>query len=162
MATPPIYVSVASEKELQRFTQESGASRRVVWVDWAYREALHLKAFVHAAQKDYATALEFLKLETQIAPYCSIAHVERGYALNALGRPTEAVAEYEIAVALAREVASSAGTEAMALRGLGFTLIELNELDRAEAALRDSLKLDPQNEVAKNELLYLRRLQQRR
>ncbi len=42
-----------------------------------------------------------------------------------------------------------------ALRGLGFTLIELGRLDEAEAKFRAALELDPNDERSKNELLYI-------
>jgi tetratricopeptide (TPR) repeat protein len=42
-----------------------------------------------------------------------------------------------------------------ALRGLGFSLIELGKLDEAEAKFRAALELDPGDERSKNELLYI-------
>ena len=43
-----------------------------------------------------------------------------------------------------------------AMRGVGFTLIELGKLAEAEAMFNDVLKLDPSDERAKNELEYIR------
>lgn len=59
---------------------------------------------------------------------------------------------------ITRTYPSQRAVEPMALRGMGFMLIELNRLDEAEQALRDSLKLDPGNDVALNELAYIREL----
>jgi Flp pilus assembly protein TadD len=43
-------------------------------------------------------------------------------------------------------------------RGRGFVLTELGRLDEAEAAYRESLKIEPDSERAKNELQYIARL----
>jgi Flp pilus assembly protein TadD len=51
--------------------------------------------------------------------------------------------------------------QATALRGIGVSLIELGELDRAETALRESLEVEPGNALAQNELLYISNLRSR-
>ncbi|MBL9007667.1 MAG: tetratricopeptide repeat protein [Myxococcales bacterium] len=50
------------------------------------------------------------------------------------------------------------GRKTRALRGLGFSLIELGRLDEAEARFRAALDLDPNDERSKNELLYITQL----
>ncbi len=45
--------------------------------------------------------------------------------------------------------------QARALRGMGFTLIELGDLDKAETMFRKSLELDPNNQGARSELQYI-------
>ena len=47
---------------------------------------------------------------------------------------------------------------AKAMRGAGVTLIDLNRLDEAERMLLESLQIDPDSEVAKNELNYIKSL----
>jgi hypothetical protein len=47
---------------------------------------------------------------------------------------------------------------AMALRGRGFVLSEMGELDRAKKAFEESLTFEPDNEIARNELEYIARL----
>jgi tetratricopeptide (TPR) repeat protein len=44
---------------------------------------------------------------------------------------------------------------ARSLRGMGFNLIELGNLDEAEKLMRQSLKLDPESRVARIELQYI-------
>tara|TARA_B100000678_G_scaffold146139_1_gene122091 strand:- start:601 stop:1389 length:789 start_codon:yes stop_codon:yes gene_type:complete len=44
---------------------------------------------------------------------------------------------------------------ALALRGQGWVLIEQGQWDEAEAAFRESLQFEPDNEVAKSELEYI-------
>jgi Flp pilus assembly protein TadD len=47
---------------------------------------------------------------------------------------------------------------AIALRGMSFSHIELNRLDKAERAFKQSLEIDPMNAVALNELAYIKNL----
>ena len=51
---------------------------------------------------------------------------------------------------------SNAYLKPLVLRGLGFTWIELHDLDRAEALYRQSLELAPGNSTAERELEYIR------
>ena len=46
----------------------------------------------------------------------------------------------------------------MALRGMGYTLIDTGNLDKAEKVLKESLVIDPGNKVAESELEYIRKL----
>jgi Flp pilus assembly protein TadD len=77
---------------------------------------------------------------------------EKGFALNQLRRPGEALATYELAL---KDSMLATPTKAILLRGKGFSLIELKRLDEAEAAYNESLKLVPNNPNAKNELTYI-------
>jgi tetratricopeptide (TPR) repeat protein len=154
-----IYISVASAAELDRYRTEHPGDRKVVWIDWGYREALQLKAFMLASQTEFDAALELLRFQAKTAPYAAAPYIERGYILNAgLRRPREALESYRRALTLARQFESSKVEEPLALRGIGFSLIELGNLDEAESAFRESLEIDPGSEVALNELRYIEHL----
>lgn len=73
-----------------------------------------------------------------------------------MGKREEALQEYEAVIARGEEIAPS--RRAVALRGRGFQLIELNRLDEAERAFRDSLQIDPDNELALHEIGYIAHL----
>lgn len=153
-----IYVSVANAAELDRYRSENRGDREVVWIDWGYREALSRKAFILSAQREFDKALELLRLEAKAAPYAAAPYTERGYVLNGLRKPREALEAYRHGLALAREFESSKAEEPVALRGIGFTLIELGDLDQAESMFRESLEIDPGNKLALNELGYIEHL----
>lgn len=51
--------------------------------------------------------------------------------------------------------------QARALRGMGFTEIEMGDLDKAEESFRKSLKLIPNHEGAKSELQYIANLRKK-
>jgi tetratricopeptide (TPR) repeat protein len=80
---------------------------------------------------------------------------ERGAALNILHRSSEALASYDRALAVPDQPDTD---RARLQRGRGFSLTELNRLDEAEAAYKDSLKLEPGNERAEHELNYIAQL----
>lgn len=56
--------------------------------------------------------------------------------------------------ALSTRYASQNHFQALALRGIGFALIELQRLDEAESTFQESLKIDPANKLAPSELAY--------
>ena len=154
-----VYISVANADELDRYRSDHRGDREVVWIDWGYREALQLKAFMLSAQREFDKALDLLRFQAKIAPYSAAPYTERGYILNVgLRKPQEALEAYRHALALAREFESSSAEEPVALRGIGFALIELGDLDPAESMFQASLESDPGNELALNELSYIEQL----
>ncbi len=159
--TPGMRVlSFASQAEYEMYLETANDSDSIVPVDWCYRELFQLKAFIHAAQENFEAALGLLSRSAEVGPTAAGPYVERGYIFNRLGRFTDARDSYEIALALVSRYPSSRPHEPMALRGLGFALIELGDLEGAEAAFRRSLDVDPNNDLAKSELKYIRGLRQ--
>jgi len=154
-----IYISVANADELDRYRRDHRGDREVVCIDWGYREALQLKAFMLSEQREFDKALDLLRFQAKIAPYSAAPYTERGYILNVgLRRPQEGLEAYRHALALAREFESASAKEPVALRGIGFALIELGDLDQAESMFQASLEIDPGNELALNELSYIEHL----
>lgn len=80
---------------------------------------------------------------------------EKGAALNTLHHSEDALACYDRALKISDEADID---RARLERGRGFSLTELNRLDEAEVAYRDSLKLAPGNERAEHELTYIGQL----
>lgn len=134
----------------------------ILWVDIACATSHQQIAFLFADRGDGQTALAELTLATAYAPLWAEAYTERGYVLNQLGRPDDALGSYLTAVELARTYPSLRYVLPLALRGLGFTQIELGELDEAEKLFKESLVLDPGNKVAENELLYIEQIRAER
>jgi tetratricopeptide (TPR) repeat protein len=81
--------------------------------------------------------------------------IERGAALSGLMRWQDSLANYDRGLSFERVPANQ---RAVMLRGRGFALIELGRLAEAETAYRDSLTLDPNNQIAARELGYIQRL----
>jgi tetratricopeptide (TPR) repeat protein len=80
---------------------------------------------------------------------------ERALSLARLGRLPDALAAYDEGLKLA---AIDDKGKARMHRGRGYVLTEMERLDEAEAAYRESLKFEPDNKIAKGELDYILRL----
>jgi Flp pilus assembly protein TadD len=154
-----IRVCVANHQEFERFAAEHGGAAKVVWVDWAYREAIQTEAFIAGARGDFDKALAMLERVETLAPYDPAAFLERGFALNKLRRSKEALESYRHAYDLSQHFESARPSAPAALRGIGFSLVELGDLKGGRKAYEDSLKLEPNNPTAVQELEYIRSLE---
>lgn len=125
------------------------------WIDWGYKECLQMQAFIAADRRDFPAALTLLNRIEALAPVSAATATEIGYVLNQIGRSGDALAAYGRARDLAFRYASQRPYRAMALRGMGFSLIELQRLHEAEKRFRESLDIEPGNKVAINELAYI-------
>lgn len=151
--------SFASNEEHAEFLQKSGPAFE--WIDWGYAECLQMLAFVAFEQKDPNAALTLLQTLERIAPTSASAANETGFVLNQLRQPEAAMASYRRAHALSIQYASQQRNLPVALRGIGYTLVELGQLDEAEKVFVESLAIDPDSKVALRELEYIRRRQGR-
>jgi tetratricopeptide (TPR) repeat protein len=77
---------------------------------------------------------------------------ELGVTLNHENQFDAALLLYDFALTLPTD---RHDVRATAHRGRGYSLIELERLDEAEAAYQESLKLEPGNAIAKRELAYI-------
>jgi len=77
---------------------------------------------------------------------------ERGASLEALRRWDDALANFDKGLSIGQ---MPDDTRARLFRGRGYALTELNRLDDAEDAYKNSLKLDPDSTLAQNELRYI-------
>ena len=154
--TQRVFASAEERDDYQRH-----AKAPFEWIDWGYAECLSMQAFVEAERGNFARAIEILDATHKLAPYEVGVDIELAHSLLGAHRPEEALEVYSQALAVTRRFASQAQREAVALRGVGVTLVELGRFDEAEAALRESLKIDPDSPVAKDELDYIRQVRAR-
>lgn len=85
-------------------------------------------------------------------PKATLLIAERNAALIALHRWDDVLAGAARGLAIAN---LSPRDHALMLRNRGFALTELKRLDEAQQAYQDSLALEPDNTLAKNELCYI-------
>jgi len=158
------YVCFARDTDYEQFLREerngkgAGAAGKVTRVHGAFAQALQAKAFIASARRQWAQALEYLKRKMVHAPYDAGPYIEAGYMLNAQGKPAEALKSYQRGYALTVAHGAPKIEQAVALRGIGCSQIELGQLEEAASTFRKSLELAPNNRVALNELEYIRRL----
>jgi tetratricopeptide (TPR) repeat protein len=147
---------------LEEFLEYSLTSEKKTNIEWVIDycpQAYNTAAFLYVALNDKDNAFKYLDLATASAPLWAEPHNERGYLFGKLKDFPSALIYYQKAIDLADKYKSSAHVKPIALRGIGFILIELNELDRAKKAFEESLVLEPNNALAENELEYIRQLQ---
>jgi len=156
-----VFISLEDKAAFDRYRISSGKVD-AVWLDYSYRGAYFYKAFIATEQNRHETALHLLdKIISAISPDDPGALCEKGNIYNITGRVSEGLKQYLQAYEITKEVPSSKHFTATALRGMGFSYIELGKLQEAEEAYTESLKLDPGSSVAAKELRYINSIKSR-
>ncbi|MDQ2702360.1 MAG: tetratricopeptide repeat protein [Pseudomonadota bacterium] len=157
-----IAISVASAAEYEHYIAGHGNGVPVDWIDMACPMAYKAMAFMHGERKAYDVALPYLDTAIAMAPYWPEALIERGFVLNQLGRTLEGLASYRGALELTESFKSVSRLRAMALRGTGYSLIELGDFEGAQTVYEKSLEIEPDNKTATGELEYIRKQLEKR
>lgn len=135
-------------------------NKTTLWVQGSYSRAWYQLAVVESRQERFEEALFAVDCGLELEPGHPQLWCERGYLLGRLKRHEEALQSY-VRAASVRDWAPESHV-ARALRGQGVQLVDLDRLGEAEAALRRSLEMEPESEVAANELKYINSLRSRR
>jgi tetratricopeptide (TPR) repeat protein len=130
--------------------QAAGDRRKVTWVRPSYSEACYLLGYLAVEEGDYAAARRHVERGLALEPDHPLLLCELGMIEGGCRRHGEALDCYRQAAE--RRPWTPPGVVARALRGVGFSLIELGELDEAEEAFRQSLEWEPDNATARQEL----------
>ena len=140
------------------WTKDHGAAKPIKWAPSAYPRAYFHLGFLKVKTEQYAAAIELLDRGSALEPTNPKFKVEKAMALVQMHRFDEALALYQSVNEVGPHVCPD--HVARAWRGRGGIYIELGQLDRAEAAFRESLKIAPGNELAINELVYIAQLRE--
>lgn len=133
----------------------------IVVLDGTWAEALQLKAYALIELGRYGDARESLGKAQALSPFNSRYMSEYAYTYQAAKDWNKSVEYYRKAAELAQFSGDDeSGKEDLgrALRGEGFALIELGDLDGAEKIFKRCLKLDRKDDKARNELNYIKDL----
>jgi tetratricopeptide (TPR) repeat protein len=134
--------------------QDKGlANKNITWIGNAYPRAHYYMGFLCVKRKQFDRAIEFLDKGRRLEPTNPMFAFEKAQALVHSGRRKEALALYDGVTEIGPHV--SARDVAVARRGRGSVLIEMGDLDGAETAFNASLEIEPDSEVALNELCYI-------
>ena len=134
------------------------ANKQIKWIDNAYPRAHFYMGSLCAKRQQFDQAIHFLEKGQELEPTNPKFILEKAKVLVNSGRQQDALALYDQLKEINAYV--SACDLAIALRSRGFVLIEMGDLDHAELAFQSSLKIEPNNEVALNELGYINHLRQ--
>ena len=124
-----------------------------MWLNESYSRAWYQMAIVHSKQDHFEEALFAIDCGLELENDHPELWNEKGYLLGRLKRHQESLECYTRAASV-RNWAPAHQT-ARALRGRGVQLVDLDRLDEAEAAFKQSQELEPGSEVARHELGYI-------
>ena len=141
-----------------RLKEQGKAKRNIFWQLNAYGRAHYYLGFLYIRQRQSTPALKYLDAGLALEPHQPLLKMEHARAMAQSGDRLTALREFEEVIAMGDEILPS--LQAVAIRGKGFELIELARLDEAEAAFRESLRVEPKSPVALHELEYIRHLRQ--
>ena len=147
------YLSFRTKEEYDAYKKDETV--KVVWLSEGYARAYALKAFIQVNLKNLKKAKELLKKNLAVSPMDAGAYCELGYIANKEKETKKALEYYRKALAAAKRFKSRKSDEPIALRGIGFCLIDLGKLKKAREIYINALKLDPGSKVALSELKYI-------
>ena len=133
--------------------QAEGKKQKLIWLLNAYPRAYFYLGYIYFENGDYETAITFLDKGLILEPSQPSLLNEKAQCLVKLGRNQQALALYDQVLSQSGFV--SPHKKAAALRGKGYLLIEEGDLDAAERVFLESLELDPESMLAKNELQFI-------
>ena len=131
--------------------------KEVLWITPSYSKAFYLLGFIAVEREDWSNAMKYIDRGLKLEPDHPLLLCEKAMILSRMGRHGEA---YKLFMKASDSRSwAPANLRARALRGAGVALVDLRKLDEAEKLLKKCLELDPENDVAKNELAYIKHLQ---
>jgi tetratricopeptide (TPR) repeat protein len=158
------YVCFMQDEDFQDYMKDlkaqkgDAAAQSVTRVEASFGISLQMKAFMASDAKKWSEALEYLEKEIEYCPYDPQSLVEMGYIFHVAGKNKQALEIYDIAARIGAVHHTPDKEKAKALRGQASTLIDLGNLDDAESIYKDSLKLDPDSQIARDDLEYIKKV----
>ncbi|HEV3144173.1 MAG TPA: hypothetical protein VGZ47_09840 [Gemmataceae bacterium] len=136
--------------------QEKGPVKDVIWLPNAYPRAFFYLAYLQIELGNLKQALDYLDHGLILHPDHPKLMNEKAQALTGLRRFREALTIDERA--FVDNTYTNLHDKALSLRGRGFVLIELGDLEAAEESFRRSLEYEPESPVVPQELAYIQQL----
>ena len=155
-----VYCGHSAPETLLYMTSGAVADANSIDIGAPYCDALFLRAYLQTEANDGDEALATLARLRELAPENAQYIVELAHVLKMRGRLDEALTLYRSVpgkAALAPTDALEKRWNAVALRGIGYILIEQRKWAEGEQAYRDSQKFDPDSEIARNELDFIKK-----
>lgn len=143
---------------LEYAAANSADKTMVMWIASAYPRACYHLAFLLVEKGDFGGAVQWLIKGQLMEPHNPKFPLELGFIHGHMK-------QHEISLAYYRQAYNipniSKQDRAVALRGMGVQLIDLQRFAEAESRLKESLELEPDNGKTKHELMFLALLQNR-
>jgi len=160
-----IYCAHSQAESLKYMLDATDHREEAISVDPTWAEAWFVKSYALTELHRDAEALSALEAAMALSPSYSQYLSERGNMYQRVKdwkRALQTYEEAENAVKLISDQKVQIIEHTRALRGQGYSLIELGDLAAAERKYRESLALDPDDPKAKQELDYVNNLRVKR
>jgi len=141
----------------------AAAKRSAVVLSNTWADALFYKAYALVDFRKFDEAKDFLGKALKLSPYNSSYLSELGHIYQIEKNWEKSMEIFKNAVKYAEEFTPEPIKEAeltRALRGIGYTLIELGKLDEAEKIYIECLKISKDDRAAMQELMYIKKLKE--
>ena len=150
-----IFIKFWYSEQLDLFvdSEKDSGGKKIRLAPNAYPRAYYLLGCICVREEEYSEALEYLEAGHRLEPHNPQFLLIKAEAYVGLGDRKKAVSLYEQVGEVNPWFYEA--DKARALRGKGIQLIELGELDAAEDSLKESLKYEPESEVATSQLKYI-------
>ncbi|RMF98843.1 MAG: tetratricopeptide repeat protein [Gammaproteobacteria bacterium] len=160
---PRTYVARTPAESVFYLVQAARQDLKAVVVRTPCADAFYLKGYALLDLGDVEGARAAIERAVALAPRNAQYLAELGH-IHHVERDWEgALTIFTLAEDSARSFSpedARLGEVTRALRGMGFSLIELGRLNEAELRFRESLQLDPDDEAAQQELAYIEQLRE--
>lgn len=130
--------------------------KHITWILSAYPRAFFYLAFIDMEEGMPESAIVRLQSSLRLEPDQPRCYCEMALAHSRMGQHEKALAFYEQALQSRSTITAKA--KGLALRGKGILLIEVGELDLAKKCLLESLRYEPDSQIALQELEYISHL----
>ncbi|MDD5583455.1 MAG: tetratricopeptide repeat protein [Candidatus Omnitrophica bacterium] len=140
-----------------RYNEKLRQPKKIIWMEGpSYSQTLYLLGFIAVEKKNFKDAIIYFDNAIALEPDHPTLLCEKAFTLRTMGHNEEAYNLYMKALDIRPWALPH--QRAVALRGAGFALTELNRLAEAETLYKKSLELEPGNDIALHELEYIKHL----
>ena len=136
------------------YYKKTRKAKNLIWVVPSYSRAFYYLSFIAVRRKEWNRALVYINKALELEEDHPVLLCEKAQIMNVgMNEKEEAYKIFMKAIAVRPWWIS-----AQAMRGAAVVLIDLKKLKEAEMWLQESLKIEPENKVAINEMKYIKQL----
>ena len=151
-------VGFVNREAFLAYVEEIQPSAALTFVDLTCPALALVRGYLAIDREDTAAALVHLGQASARAPYWAAPLNELGFLLNQLAEHGKALSAYREALTRARAYDGATGDMARALRGIAFSLVELEQFEGAYQAIKEAVRLQPESEVGLREKELIERV----
>lgn len=151
-----IFIKFWAEDEFLQYVaglDDQQKKKHIIWIPSAYPRAFFYLAYIDVEEGMPESAIGHLQSSLKLEPDQPVSLCEMALICSKMGQHKKALSIYDQAIHGRTYITSQA--RARALRGKGVELIEIEEFDLAKQCLIESLKYEPNNKIALDEMFYI-------